>query len=192
MEEALANRRDLKAQQIAIPPSGAGLPGGRRRPAAITGRCGFLHTGRLGLAGGGDFQSQSYWAGGLEYSLPLGAVSRRERKETSRRSLEQLKVEEAYLRERITNEVLSAVRRLEAVAATLDIYSANLKVAQDNLELARRMVEEGLVTNRDILEAQVALTQTRSSLLSAEIDYFLAQIALERAVGRDLAERLGG
>ena len=191
VEEALATRRDLKAQQIAIRRQELDyrVAGDDLRPSLDV-VASYTRAG-LGLAGGGDFQSQSYWAGGLEYSLPLGAVGRRERREIALRNLEQLKVDEAFLRERITSEVLAAVRRLEAVAATLDIYSANLKVAQDNLELARRMVEEGLVTNRDILEAQVALTQTRSSLLSAEIDYFLAQIALERAVGRDLAERLG-
>lgn len=191
VEEALAARRDLKAQQIAIRRQELDyrVAGDDLRPSLDV-VASYTRAG-LGLAGGGDFQSQSYWAGGLEYSLPLGAVGRRERREIALRNLEQLKVDEAFLRERITAEVLAAVRRLEAVAATLDIYSANLKVAQDNLELARRMVEEGLVTNRDILEAQVALTQTRSSLLSAEIDYFLAQIALERAVGRDLAERLG-
>lgn len=192
VQEALTNRKDVQVQDIAIRRQELDLAvaGDDLRPSLDV--VGSYTKAGLGISGGSAFQSQSYWAGGLEYSLPLGSTSRKERRNIATRQLQQLLVDRDFLRQEITNDVLSAIRNLNAVAASLDIYSSNLQVAQDNLQLAQRMVDEGLVTNRDVLEAQVSLTRTRASLLSGQIDYYLALINLERVLGRDLAERLGG
>ena len=67
----------------------------------------------------------------------------------------------------------------------------NQKISEDRLHLAQRMVEEGLVVNRDVLEAQRDLTSTRASLLGAQIDYYLSLVALKRSTGRDIATAMG-
>jgi len=56
------------------------------------------------------------------------------------------------------------------------------------------MVEEGLRTNRDLLDAQDDLTRSQTSLVSSKINYYLALVRLRVAVGLDIlpALSLGG
>ena len=48
------------------------------------------------------------------------------------------------------------------------------------------MVEEGLATNRDLLDAQDDLRQSESSLVSSKISYYLALVRLRVAIGLDI------
>ncbi len=187
LEEALANRKDLLVEEVAIKRQELELriSGNELRPSVDL-VADYTKAG-LGISGANTYSAQSVWSAGIDYSLPIGSVSRKERRSIAQRNLEQLYVDKEFRRQRIKNEVLAAARTLEAAGASLDIFKNDLSVAEENLKLAQRMVEEGLVSNRDVLEAQVALTRTRSSLLSAQIDYYLALIDLKKAVGRDLA-----
>lgn len=189
--EALTNRRELIISEIGIDRQRLEVDVAEDQIRPALDLVGSYTSSGIGVLGSSSaFSSRSYWQGGLEYSLPLGSTNRRERRNIAERALGQLMVDREFLKETITEEVLAAVRRVEAAGATVDIYSANITIAQQNLALARRMVEEGLVVNRDVLEAQVALTRTRTNLLSAQIDYYLSLVSLQRALGRDLAEEM--
>ncbi len=88
--------------------------------------------------------------------------------------------------ELIAQQVRNAYRQVEASKNSLDIYSQNLDVAQKNLSYAERMVEEGESDNRNVLDAQDALTQVETGILSAKTNLYLAHIDLKYAMGEDL------
>lgn len=192
VREALRSRKELavvetglKRQQLEVNLAGNALTPG----LDLVG--GFTKAG-LGLGGSGDYTSSSHWSAGLEFTQPIGSVSRRERRLMAGRAMQQLLTERDFQRQEIKNEVMGAVRSMEAAEASIDILQANLEVAEKNLKMAQRMVDEGLRLNRDLLDAQVSLARVKSSLLSAQINYYLAQVSLSRAVGRDLAAGMSG
>jgi len=191
VNEALNNRKELSVLEFGVKRQKLELNVSvdDQRPGVDV--VGAYTKAGLGL-GGSDYSSSSHWSAGLEYSLPIGSVSRRERREIAKRQLDQLLVEQAFQHEEIKNEVLSAVRQMESAEASIGILEANLTVAESNLKTAQRMIDEGLRPYRDLLDAQVSLTRTRSSLLSSQIDYYLALVGLNRAIGRDLADDLTG
>ena len=69
----------------------------------------------------------------------------------------------------------------------MEILAQNKTSAEDNLRIANRMMEEGEGSSRDVLDAQLAVTEVDSSLLSAKTDLFLATIDLKRAMGEDIS-----
>ncbi len=191
-EEAEKNRKDLRVLDISIERQQLALDVSKDQLRPTLNAVGDYTKAGIGVGGGSQFSSEGYWSAGLEYSLPVGNTPLKENRAMAQRNLTQLLADREYQRQQVKNEVLAAVRRVEATAASIDIYQENVKVAEANLTLARRMVEEGLRLNRDLLDAQVALTRTRSSLLSAKIEHYLARMTLLRALGRDLAQEIGG
>jgi outer membrane protein TolC len=52
------------------------------------------------------------------------------------------------------------------------------------------MVEEGLATNRDLIDAQNALANSGTSLVAGRINYYLATVRLKRSMGVDVGTEL--
>jgi len=123
---------------------------------------------------------------GMELILPLDKRISREERNIASLELDTLKAVRNYQMEQIAEQVRRAYRSVEAARASLDILSQNSKVAEENLALAQRMVEEGLVSNRETLEAQDSLTEVESGLLSAKTNVYLANLSLRYAMGEDL------
>jgi outer membrane protein TolC len=123
---------------------------------------------------------------GVEFNVPLDQRALRENHDTAERTLAILQEQQNFEMDQITEEVRGAYREVETAKLSFQIYGQNLAVAEDGLRLAKRMVEEGEGSNRDILDAQDALTSTQSGVLSAKTDLYLAGIRLRYAMGEDL------
>ena len=119
------------------------------------------------------------------YRLPLDRRANLEQHDIAKRQLEALRKLRDYQTESIAQEVGNAYRSVQSQKTSLDIYTKNLEVAQLNLKYAKLMLESGS-TNRDVLEAQQALTQTEASILSAKTELYLATLNLKNAMGEDL------
>ncbi len=125
---------------------------------------------------------------GLELSMPLDQRVIRENRDISARSLQIMREQRTYQMERIAEEVRSAYRGYESAKISLDIYGQNLAVAKDGLRIAQRLVDEGEGDNREVLDAQQALTDVQVGLLSAKSDLYIACIRLKLAMGEDLTK----
>lgn len=128
------------------------------------------------------------FTGGLEYSLPLDRRVTQENSDTAARQLEVLRNLRLYQMDQITEQVRAAYRKIESARASLQILNENESQAQANLKIANRMMEEGEGSSRDVLDAQQALTEVQSSLLSANTDLYLANVELKRSMGEDLTQ----
>lgn len=125
---------------------------------------------------------------GFEYRVPLDKRITKENKATVSRDLDVLKRLKVFQMEDVTEQVRSAYRNVDSSRTTLKILGENVKVAEDNLSLAQRMVDEGIDDNRIVLDAQDSLTQVENGLLSAKVDLYLAAINLKYAMGQDLTD----
>ena len=124
---------------------------------------------------------------GFEVSIPLDKTTRVEERDTAFRDLQMLKELRAFRADQVVEEVRQAYRALQAAQTSFVIYSDNLKAAQHQLYLSQRMVEEGEGSNREVLDAQNALTRVESGMLSAKTDLYLARMDLLYAMGEDLS-----
>lgn len=124
---------------------------------------------------------------GLEYNIPLDQRVVREKRQNVTRQLDLLGSQRDFEMETITEEVRAAYRRVESTRASLDILAQNKISAEDNLRIANRMMEVGKGSSRDVLDAQLSVTEVDSSILSAKTDYFLATIDLKRTMGEDIS-----
>jgi len=82
------------------------------------------------------------------------------------------------------------VRAAEAARQNVAIATDSLALANKSLTAAKRMVEESLRTNRDVLEAMDDLTRDDTALVTSKINYYLAVVRLRRAMGLDISKDL--
>ncbi len=108
------------------------------------------------------------------------------------------KVAEARaLHEKSRVEIDDAARRIELEVRTAystfieakELLQSQEKVqeqAEEALRLARARSEAGTGTQLDVLSAQTALTEARTTQLQAQHDYVVAKARLERAIGLEI------
>jgi len=90
----------------------------------------------------------------------------------------QLEVRQLY------NSLLEARERFSLARETI----AN---TQEELRLAQERFRVGAGTMLEQITAQVNLSQARSDEVSAQSDYLIASMQMDRAIGRSLEERIG-
>ena len=60
----------------------------------------------------------------------------------------------------------------------------NIEMARDNLEVAQQRYKQGLVSDIEVRDAQLALTQAEVNYYQALYDYNVARAGLDKALGR--------
>lgn len=146
----------------------------------------FRSSERDGGALSTNLFSEGYFDAGLVYRFPIDRRAATERLSSEARDLDILSKLRAFQTEQVVEQVRQAYREMDAARTSLDINTRNLKIAEDRLRLAERMVEEGEGTNREVLDAQDGLTRVKSSIISAKANLYLANINLKYYMGEDL------
>jgi outer membrane protein len=106
-------------------------------------------------------------------------------------------------RERARNDVADNSRQIELEVRTAystfiearEVLESQQKVqeqAEESLRLARARTDAGTGTQLDVLNAETALTQSRTTQIQALRDYAVARARLERAIGQDMVQVPGG
>jgi len=110
------------------------------------------------------------------------------------------KVTEARaLREKSKTELDDAARRIELEVRTAhsffiearEVLESQKKVqeqAEEALRLASARADAGTGTQLEVLDAQTALTEARTTQVQARHDYAVARARLERAIGQDVIQ----
>ncbi len=143
-----------------------------------------------GLFSSSSIFDDSYWNVGLEYSISLDKQIENERVDELTRNISLAEDARLYQMENIAGEVRRAYRDLQLARANHENLLQRKTVAQDNLRIAERMLEEGISDNRNVLDAQEALTEADNGLLRAKSQIYLARTRLDYAMGVDLAEKV--
>jgi cobalt-zinc-cadmium efflux system outer membrane protein len=132
------------------------------------------------------------WGVGLELSVPIASRSLNEAARQARWDLLVAEQEREVLVQQIIAEVRAEVRAARAARQNVEIAAKSVDVAKESLAAAQRMVEEGLRTNLYVLDAQDDLTRDETSLVTSKINYYLASVRLQRAMGLDVSQDLPG
>ena len=189
IRNAIANRTELAIydQRIADKTRDLARSRDNLRPA-LDAVVGFSSSNQNpGLLGASIFNTRSLTAG-LQYTIPLDKRILTEERDITQRDLSLFAALREFEEEQIIADVRDAYRGISTAKQSLEILGQNLQTAKDNLSIAQRMVDEGLASNRDILDAQENLTRVQSGVLSARVNLFLAGINLQGAMGEDITK----
>ncbi len=124
------------------------------------------------------------WNATVGVSMPLftgGANLSKLKQAQSRRR--QAQVGLALAEEGIRLEVQAQVAALNQEAKNISYQARNVEVADEALKLAETRYQNGLLTNLEYMDTQLALTQARVSYLSALANYQIAKARLRKASG---------
>jgi outer membrane protein TolC len=113
--------------------------------------------------------------GGLTYSKIWGARA-------NMRSAEWARIDQE---ESVKVEVKNAIWSLEESRERIESQAKNVEQAEESLRLAQVRYQNGVGTNVEVIDSEVALTQARTNYIQALYDYSVAKANWERVVGKD-------
>ncbi|MDD5687905.1 MAG: TolC family protein [Elusimicrobia bacterium] len=99
-------------------------------------------------------------------------------------SLEQIKLTREALEEGIKYEARAAYLNYKQAKDSIEANNENVDAAKENLVTAQKRFQLGLMTDIEVRDAQLALTQAETNYIQALYDYNVAIASLERAVGK--------
>ena len=179
VQQAIQNRPDLIAEEERVRAARQGLSAIKAERLPTLGL--VADDGVIGKTGGKLLTTYTW---GLQVSLPIFDGFRREARVQEQQSV----VKEAEIRRRdleqqaqadVRGALLDLANAREQVAATTE----RLRLAEQELAQARDRFNAGVAGNADVVNASLALTQSRTLVNDAETAYQLARVALARATG---------
>jgi outer membrane protein len=183
LAQALARRPELEAVRLAAQ---------LRREGVQSARAGYLPRlqGYVGYGARKSMFSRELddgvhgWEAGVQATWNVfdGALTRGKVAE-ARALLEKTTIEADDLARQIELEVRVAYSTLTEAWEVLESQKKVVEQAEEALRLARARADAGTGTQLDVLSAQTALTEARTTDVRARRDYAVAVARLERAIG---------
>jgi len=124
---------------------------------------------------------------GAELSIFDGFLTRSAVR-AARARLREAEAQKRHLVLRIDMEIKDAYLAKSEAARRIEVLHDSVAEAEETVRIVSERYAEGLALVTELLDAEVALTNTRLHLLSARYGYLVAEAALDRAVGRIVEE----
>jgi len=121
---------------------------------------------------------------GIEVSVPLFAgFGRPARTAQKRVVVEQVRTQYELLRDRVESEVRSLTEETSEAHGRARAQKLAVRQAERGFEIARAQYREGIGSQLEVTDAEVALRQSEFNYAEAVHDWLTAQARLEQAVG---------
>jgi outer membrane protein len=95
------------------------------------------------------------------------------------------------LRDAIRVEVAGAYADVAKSESAIEAATRELEAAEESLRVRRKLFQFGRATSVDLIDAETELTRARLAVLSAYVDFLVAEVRLEHATGRDAPQKPG-
>lgn len=103
----------------------------------------------------------------------------------ARSDLKQLDITEKQIRDLIKLEISQAISDLNLARENIASQEENVKQAKESLRIAKVQYQQGLLTNIEEMDTELALTIAETNYLQALSDYLIAKAKYEKAIGKD-------
>jgi len=103
----------------------------------------------------------------------------------ARSDLRQLDIVENQERDLIKLEISQAISDLNLAKENIISQEENIKQAKESLRIAKVQYQQGMLTNLEQMDTELALTVAETNYLQALSDYLIAKAKYEKAVGKD-------
>jgi outer membrane protein len=131
-----------------------------------------------------DSGMKNEWSAGVTVSLPIfdGLRSNADRRfALSRQRAQEVRLRD--LEQQIGAELRLALQDANSRDAQIEVAARSLRLAEDELRLARTRFEQGVANNREIIDAQNNLAIASDGLVDAVYQFNLARVELARVKG---------
>lgn len=125
---------------------------------------------------------------GAQWELVAGGRRKFERVE-SQAQIDNLKHQLADVERLIELDVTQAYIQIQDAMAKVESERGTVELAQEGLRLSELRFKEGVGTQTEVLQAELALTGAETKLIQSLRDYVVASAALERATGNNWFSR---
>jgi outer membrane protein TolC len=134
---------------------------------------------------GGSDRFRSYGRQvGIEVSLPVFAGFRRPARIEQRRvAFEQVVAQRDLLEDQVENEVKTYLDQVEEARTRAQAQQLARSQAQRGFDIARAQYREGISSQLEVTDAEVALRQSEFNLAEAVYDYLVSRARLDEAMG---------
>jgi len=125
------------------------------------------------------------WDVGVSVSFDLWDWGQtRSRAEQARAQLAQAQSARKLLEDQVTLETTQCRLAVSRAKEKVRVAGQAVGLAEENFRVSRERFRQGVALSADVLDAEVALLETRMNRTQADIDLVLAQARLEKALGR--------
>lgn len=98
---------------------------------------------------------------------------------------QQAQIEETALRDRLAAEAADAAQALAEAKSAITVWQNNVALARRGYEIAQDKFSNGKVTNLDVLDSHIAVTEARLQYLKSLYDYRVAAAEFARIRGQE-------
>jgi len=136
------------------------------------------------------FYSKDEWATDWNFTflvnIPIfdGFLARSRIRQT-RSDLKQLAIVENQVQDLIKLEISQAITDLNLAKENILSQKENVKQAKESLRIAKVQYQQGMITNLEQMDTELALTIAETNHLQALADYLIAKAKYEKAIGKD-------
>lgn len=117
----------------------------------------------------------------LTLSVPVWDWGQNSREvEASKANLMIEKLTYNNLEERIRNDVVAAINRINSAKARVEVLSKSVEIAEKSYNISLERFKSGTISSFDLAQIQLRLTQAKNNSIGALIDYNIAIADLER------------
>jgi len=185
LAEALSQRAELKAleQAAAAAEENIARVRGEYKPKVAA-------SAQWSTIAGGSKILPDDWTFGVGAEWELYAGGRRKNQVAEAKAQrEQLDHQAADVRRLVELDVQQAYIRVQNAIGTICRDKGTVELGLEGRRLANLRFQEGVGTQAEILDAELAVTAAETSLVQALRDYAVAHAALEKALGRGATKR---
>ena len=126
------------------------------------------------------------WGVGASVTLPIfDGFATAAKVEEARARYNQVILSKEDIADQIAVDVRDACLNLKEAKTIIDAEEDSVDEAKEALRLSEVRFNNGVGTNLDVLDAQVALAQVEQSLAQGKYDYIMAKAQLDRTRGRE-------
>lgn len=141
--------------------------------------------GDYGLIGLHVNETFATWNGALALSIPVFDGGQREgRISESRSQVRQEQIRMNNISKQVSLEVRDALITLESARQQVTVARGGLRLALEEVDLAKERFSVGVATSIEISDAQTSVAQARDNVIEALFSFNTARVNLARAQGR--------
>ncbi len=127
----------------------------------------------------------------LSFPLFDGFATRAKVKQ-AKSAVNQIKIGKEQLINGITLDVRSSFMSFQEAKELLKVQEETVQQAEESLRIANLRYKNGMITNVELMDAELAFTQAQTNYSNALNDYVIAIARLEKATASKLDQKFGG
>lgn len=137
-----------------------------------------------------QFNTKQWMAGVTAHLNVLDGNVTRAGVKVAEQQLEQAKHQAAEVHNGVLLSVQNSFLDMQRAQRNMETMKVAVDKAKEDFSLAQARYGVNLGTNLDVMDAQVAFTAARTSYIQALYDYNVSKAALEKAVGKEVRQKL--